>query len=404
MMQKTTVTSIAAAVILGLTAQAAHAGGILMYEMGTEDVGLANAGSAARAQDASVVANNPAGMTRLKGDQVTVGAMMLYGDADYTMNDSARKDPGNVIGVMPSGSAFYSHSVSDDLKAGMALYGTFGLAEHWGESWTGHNLVTEVTLMGLTLQPSLAYRVNDKWSVGGGLGINYGIYSLKRDQLAIRGGGELDQDDTDVALNAKLGIFFEPSQQTRLGLTYTSKVDYEFDIEATGTLPRGRSWSLPVNLMLDQPQQVMFSAVRVLNDKWSILGEIGWQDWSTLSEAEVTVGNNISQSSSLSFQDTWHGALGFQYQLNTDTRLNFGVAYDSSMYDDVNNVSLVLPSGSTWRFGTGVQRQLNEHSSLGASFEYLMVEDLRVAAPSELSGSYDNMGMYFFAINYSYRF
>ena len=399
---KRSVQPIIAVVFLGL-ASPAQAGGLLMYEMGTEDVGLANAGSAARAQDASVVANNPAGMTRLQGDQITVGAQLLYADADYTLNDPFLNGPGNVIPLTPGGSAFYSHSVSDNLKLGMAFYGAFGLGEKWGESWAGNNLFTEVTLLGLTLQPSLAYRLNDKWSVGAGLGINYGIFALKRDQLLIRGGGELDQNDTDVAPNAKLGILFEPSQQTRFGLTYTSKVDYSFDIDPTGTLPRsGLPWTLPIGVMVDQPQQVMFSGVRVLNDKWSILGEIGWQNWSDLS-LEVTT-NNLTAVPKLDLQDTWHGALGFQYQLNADTRLNFGVAYDSSMYDNVNNVLIVLPSGSTWRFGTGVQRQLNERSSLGASFEYLMVEDLKVASPDVLAGSFDNMGMYFFCLNYSYRF
>ena len=39
-------------------ASQANAGGLYMYEMGTEDIGLANAGSAARAQDASIIANN----------------------------------------------------------------------------------------------------------------------------------------------------------------------------------------------------------------------------------------------------------------------------------------------------------------------------------------------------------
>ena len=41
---------------------------------------------------------------------------------------------------------------------------------------------------------------------------------------------------------------------------------------------------------MDAPQQVIFSSVHVLNNKWSLLGEIGWQDWSTLSQSEVTVG------------------------------------------------------------------------------------------------------------------
>ena len=43
----------------------AGAGGLSLYEVGTADVGLASAGYGARAQDASTVLTNPAGMTRL---------------------------------------------------------------------------------------------------------------------------------------------------------------------------------------------------------------------------------------------------------------------------------------------------------------------------------------------------
>ena len=43
----------------------AFAGGFFLYELGTPDVGLASAGYAARAQDASTVFTNPAGMTML---------------------------------------------------------------------------------------------------------------------------------------------------------------------------------------------------------------------------------------------------------------------------------------------------------------------------------------------------
>ena len=66
-------------IFLGLASQV-NAGGLYLYEIGTEDLGLANAGVAARAQDATVVAGNPAGMTRLAGDPLVVGGQMLYGD------------------------------------------------------------------------------------------------------------------------------------------------------------------------------------------------------------------------------------------------------------------------------------------------------------------------------------
>ncbi|WP_319585663.1 outer membrane protein transport protein [uncultured Desulfobulbus sp.] len=391
-----------ALVLLALAGQA-NAGGLYLYELGTEDLGLANAGSAARAQDASTIASNPAGMTRLQGNQMVIGAQLLYGDLEYELNDSNLNGPGNIVGWLPGSSLFYSHSVSDDLKLGMALYGNFGLSMSFDDNWSGHNLVKDATLMGLTLQPSLAYRMSNKWSIGAGLGINYGIFSLTRDKLAVFGGDEVELDDTDIAPNVKVGVLFEPSARTRLGLTYTSKVDYNFDVDANGTLPTGRAWSLPINAMLDAPQQIMFSAVQVLNDHWSLLGELGWQDWSTLSEMEITVGP-VTQTSRLDLQDTWHGALGVQYQLTADTRLNFGVAYDTSMYDDQDNISFVLPSGAAWRFGTGVQRQLSERSSLGVAFEYLLMEDGKAVNPEVLAGSYDNPQMYFISVNYSYRF
>lgn len=147
----------------------------------------------------------------------------------------------------------------------------------------------------------------------------------------------------------------------------------------------------------------MFSAVQVLDEKWSLLGNIGWQDWSTFSELVITAGN-VELSPSLDLQDTWHAALGTQYQITVHTRLNFGVAYDTSMYENQDKTSLTLPSGASWRFGTGVQHQLSDKSSIGAAFEYLRSEDARVASPAVLSGSYNDPRMYFLSVNYGYRF
>jgi long-chain fatty acid transport protein len=385
-------------IFLGLAGQA-NAGGIYLYEMGTEDVGLANAGSAARAQDASVVANNPAGMTRLQGDQVTFGLQALYGDVEYTLNDSNEKNAGNVVGWLPGGSAFYNHSFSDDLKFGVALYNTFGLSLTFNDNWAGKNLVTETTLTAFTLQPTLAYRLNNQWSLGAGMGINYGIFKLKRERLPINGGNTTTEDDTDVGYNVKLGVLFELSERTRFGLVYTSKVDFDFNVDVEGTLPGGRPWSLPFDASTNAPQQAMFSAVQVLNDKWTILGEVGWQDWSSFGDTKVN-----GQTTALDVQDTWHGAIGTQYQLTTDTRLNLGVAYDTSMYKNQNDTSLAIPAGASWRFGTGVQHQLNENSSLGAAFEYVTSEDSSVSDPDRLAGDYNNPKVYFISANYSYRF
>jgi long-chain fatty acid transport protein len=63
----------AAAFVLAVFGGTAWAGGISLYEFGSPDVGLAAAGYAARAQDASTVFTNPAGMSHLDASQVMAG-------------------------------------------------------------------------------------------------------------------------------------------------------------------------------------------------------------------------------------------------------------------------------------------------------------------------------------------
>jgi len=138
----------------------------MLYEVGTADVGLASAGYGARAQDASTVFTNPAGMTRLEGSQVLLGAQALYGDYGFsigpgTSSGLGTNDGGNPIGWFPGGGAFFSYSASPDLKIGFGMAGNFGLAEKYDDNWVGRYYVQEATLIGMSLLPSIAYKATD---------------------------------------------------------------------------------------------------------------------------------------------------------------------------------------------------------------------------------------------------
>jgi long-chain fatty acid transport protein len=162
-----------------LAASPAGAGGLLLYEVGTADVGLASAGYTARAQDASTVFTNPAGMTRLDGNQVTLGAQVLYGDYGFSIGQGTSPELGGAdgglpIGWFPGGGFFYSYSASPDLKLGFAATGNFGLALKYDSDWAGRYYVQEGTLIGLSLLPSIAYRVSPQLSLGVSLNAMYG--------------------------------------------------------------------------------------------------------------------------------------------------------------------------------------------------------------------------------------
>ncbi|MBM5268087.1 outer membrane protein transport protein, partial [Vibrio parahaemolyticus] len=204
-----------------LTCAAAQAGGLYLYETTASDIGLASAGMAARAQDASVMAANPAGLANVSGKSFSGNLIGLYGDAQL---DTMTGDAGNVIGFVPMASAFYSQQVNDKWTLGIGLYGNYGLGLEYEGLLNNHLDIPTATTQALTIQPSASYRINDHWSVGAALGIQYGMYEVET-----KGALNFNDEDQDTQLNGRVGVLYEATPGTRLGLSYSSETEFEFD-------------------------------------------------------------------------------------------------------------------------------------------------------------------------------
>jgi long-chain fatty acid transport protein len=419
-----------------LAAWPAAAGGLLAYEVGTADVGLASAGYGARAQDASTVFTNPAGMTRLEGTQVLGSAQMLWNNTQFSIGSGTSaalgsNDGGYAVGSdgwFPGGGAFVSHSVSPDLKVGFALTGNFGAPLSYDDDWVGRYYVQETTLLGVSMLPSIAYKATDKLSVGANVNVMYAKYY---NQVAINnvnpafGDGQLKLDDDAWGWGVNLGLLYELNTKTRLGLTWNSQVDLDFEAPAqfSGLAP-GLSAILGANGLLSSsikvgikvPQQVMGSVFTQVNDDWALLGSVGWQQWSKFGQVQLGIANTAtptSASANLDFDDTWHAALGAQYRLSQPWRLNFGVAYDSG-FQDSSNVSPLMPLNSAWRFGLGADHHADKNFTWGVAGEYIyggtMDTNLQSAAPVALGGrgnvvgSYDNTATYILSLYGNWTF
>jgi long-chain fatty acid transport protein len=107
----------------------ANAGGFFLYEIGTPDVGLASAGYAARAQEASTVFTNPSGMTILGHSQLLTGIQPIYGHLNFAQdrsNTTRGTDGGNALVPLPGGSFFYVYSLNSGVKLGFGSFAYFG--------------------------------------------------------------------------------------------------------------------------------------------------------------------------------------------------------------------------------------------------------------------------------------
>ena len=410
----------------------AIAGGIIVYEVGTEDVGLAAAGYAARAQDATTVLTNPAGMVRLDGTQVQLGTQLLYSDMKFSNSGASSpalgtNGSGNILGEngwFPGGGLFLSYSVSPDLKLGLAATSTFGSVLNYNDNWVGRYHVQQATLIGASLLPSIAFRVTDKLSLGASVNAMYGYLKNETGINNIFGAdGKLSMSDGTWGWGGNLGLMYEATPGTRFGLTYSSQVKLDFEPEArfsgTGHLltallnARGLNRT-KIDLGITVPQQVMGSVFHTVNERLALLGNVGWQQWSKFGDVEVgiaDINNPTSLTTNLNFKDTWHAALGAQYRISEPWRLNMGIAYDSAFQS--GNVTPILPTNQGWRFGIGGQNQVDKTFGWGLAAEYIyggtgnVNKQALLPGPGvrgNLVGSYDNIGILYMSANFNWKF
>ncbi len=393
-MRKSVLTGILCCLVLAgaFAVSPAWAGGVMLYQFGSPDVGYAAAGYAARAQDASTVFTNPAGMGRLESSQFLGGLQALYGDLKFSPN-AATSVPGNdggvAIGWSPGGSVFAVQKLTERWSFGLGALSYFGLSQKFDDNWVGRYYVQKSTLVGMTFTPALSYKVNDRLYAGAGLNMMLGYVS---DQAAVNnaGGadGQLKYKDSALGYGGNFGILFEPQKGTRFGVTYLSEVKLEFsDVPEFSGLGPGLRAALTASGLLNSsldltmtvPQMVMFSAYHELNPQWAVLGNAGWQDWSRFGRTEVGINtaNPTTLTADSHYKDTWHAALAFQYTYAPAWRFSFGIAYDSSAVSD-DNRTVSVPIGEIKSFAFGAQYSFSPNLTLGAAYQFAWLGDMPV--------------------------
>ena len=138
------------------------AGGLYLIELSTSETSLAGAGWAARAQDATTVITNPAGMTRLDGTQVLWTVQPLYLNVEFEPDGQASTTGGDADANswLPGGSLFITHRLTPDISVGFSTAGFFGLGLDYDDDWPGRYYIDEILLQSVGFQPSIGYRVN----------------------------------------------------------------------------------------------------------------------------------------------------------------------------------------------------------------------------------------------------
>ena len=216
------------------------------------------------------------------------------------------------------------------------------------------------------------------------------------------GAGQVEIDGDDFAFGFNFGALFELSPQTRIGVTYISKVEPKFSGDLKIEPGIGGRIDTSSDLEFTFPQVVRVGAYHELNDQWALLGTIGWEDWSNFDELLIST-ENRSAAISTGWRDTYHFSGGVHYRPTEDWLLQAGITYDTSPVSSGDR-SAYLPMDRQIRVAIGAQYQWSERVRVGGAFEYIDLGDAKINDPALLKGKYKTNRLFMFAVNLGYQF
>ncbi|WEM40927.1 outer membrane protein transport protein [Photobacterium sp. DA100] len=325
------------------------ASGIFLQEATYSNLGTAGAGDGVYIESATSIWTNPAVMSHIEDELTTVTGTLLNLEINYYDDGNGRD--GKSSSTLPVAGFFHVIDLGNDFKAGLALGSLGGATLDYGNEWRGRAQLTDVALLTYQFNPTLSYRVNEQWSVAGGVQVNYAF--LQGNTASI----ELDTS-TSWAFGYNIGTVVQATEKLKLGLSYRSELTHEFEGDvytqrASGTYKT----SLPSPAISD------LSVSYQLSPQLSLMSSIQNHHWSAMESTDInmTIGNQlIPYTIDRDWDDVWRVSLGGEYQLHQGWSLKAGYAYESSPLDDPSKQSPDLPVGEQHRYSIGLSKKFDE--------------------------------------------
>ena len=375
-----------------LAIQCAGAAGFQLQERSAAGLGRAFSGEAAMGDDASVIASNPAAMILLEDEwSFAIGASAVLPDVEVNGSYAppAPAPPGTVVPASGGNVAsdayvpylYLARRINDRLSLGFGSYTTFGLKTNYPTSFAARSVADFSELATLNLNPSLAWRINDQWTLGAGFDALYAKGKLTATTPSTLPTLDLTGNDWGYGFNA--GLLFEPTPDTRLGLHYRSAVDLELEGQSISIVP---PFNGPTTLAVELPDSVEFSAVHDLGD-WSVHGDVMWTNWSKFKELAPKVTGSPVQPpvTPENWKDSWRFALGTTWRATETLTFRAGSAYDISPVPD-DNVTLRIPDADRFWLSVGCSWEFSPCWTLDVGYAHVFADDVLINDGSAATG------------------
>jgi long-chain fatty acid transport protein len=375
----------------------AQAAGFALIEQNASGLGNAYAGQAAAAQDASTIYFNPAGLTEIKGRQFLGALHFIKPSAEFTSSTgvSSGGDAGSLAAVP---SLYYTMDLGKDLKFGLGINSPFGLKTEYDHPWgplflgvpTGSVHGIKSDLKTINLNPTLAWQVNEKVSLGIGIDFQYLQAELTSFNPTLLGGQVVSVKGDDTGWGFNLGAMFKLDEASRIGLSYRSRIDFTLD----GDMKIPAATLAHVTADATMPDTASVAYFRQLNDRWSIKADLTWTGWDAFDRLTVVdkATDTPVASTDYAWKSVWRAGLGVDYRADDRWTWRFGTAYDNSPVLDSAHRTPGIPDADRLWLALGGQYRLHDGGAIDFGYAHLFVHEAAIdkTTPIPLSGSFDN--------------
>jgi long-chain fatty acid transport protein len=387
-------------------AQSLPASGFYLIEQSVSSMGTAYAGAAAVAEDSTTIFFNPAGMTRLCHAEVALGGHLVMPSAHFHDDGSKINPPqvpiplnggdgGNAgdVGFVPN--FYYVQPCGAGLVLGLGINAPFGLSTSYDNDWKGRYYGVKSELLSININPSVAYKVLNCLSIGAGFDamyinakltnkVDFGYIGTQNPAFSQKADGFAKLTGDSWALGFNLGVLYEHSECTRIGIAYRSGMTQDIGGQVRfKDVPEPLSGifkNAKATTTLDLPALVSLSLYHQLNSCIAILADVSWTNWDVL-EKVIFKFKSDQPDTILNFdwKNSWRYSLGMTYRPSCNFILRMGVAYDETPVPNKELRSPRIPDEDRIWLALGGGYNFNQCIVFDIGYAHLFVRDPVIA-------------------------
>ena len=346
-----------------------------------------------KAMDASANFNNPATLTDLTNIWVTVGFVTEHPRASLRVAKNGRSlgndenvDAGlfwlphfQVVVPLPWGFTF-----------GLCGDAEYGLGTEYDNDAPTSWSAIDTTVQGYVLNPNLAYKITDKWSIGAGMRWLYFDFEQSKNLGVMR--YHLYGNNRCESIGWQIGTKYDILDNLSVGLVYKSPIDVNVrgETDARATVPAAagtaRAMTGGADAGMTLPQSVTAGINWDVTKTWHLGFATSWSQWS---EFDTLMFNVKPQTNPvyLNWNDTWRASVGSAWDFAEDWTWMISYTFDMDCCLNKDQSSTMLPPAHRNILATGFVWNCWKNLDLALSYSCIFTDGGSMDTTNSLDGS-----------------